>query len=60
MTLGEVEYLEIITVMMVDDGRGHCVLCQGLSCSPGGFAALREWSFSSENKQLLPAEGPCH
>lgn len=33
---------EIITVMIGADGRGHYVSCQGLSCGPGGFGALRE------------------
>lgn len=39
---GELQYLKIITVMIGADGRGHYVSCQGLSCSPGGFGALRE------------------
>lgn len=44
MTLGEgeLQYLKIITVMIGGGGRGHYVLCQGLSCSPGAFGALRE------------------
>lgn len=46
MTLGEgeLQFLKIITVMIGDGGRGHYVLCQGLSRRPAGFGALRELS----------------
>lgn len=57
---GELQYLKVITVMTGDGGRGHYVLCRGPQLSSRRLRSAGESGARGENRQLLPAEGPCH